>query len=272
MPPRCSCGAARRATPSAPRPSSSASRWRRRSWAWRARPRASPSCAPACRRRRSGARPRSRRRPGVAPVSRLVRRQDVWLLEHEGRHVRLQDSKGLRQLARLLANPQVPIAAVTLVEAAGDPGVEAAGLEPPSASPSVRALIGDLREELAEARAFNDPERAARAGAQLEALADRLVAQRGGGRRGRARPRERDARAEGGAAAHRRARARARPPAPADDPHGNDLRLPARPRFAAALGGRHLTCRVTDRSASWRTYAERLGSLRSLAGCNHGRS
>ena len=117
---------------------------------------------------------------GAAPVSRLVRRQDVWLLEHEGRHVSLPDSKGLRQLARLLANPQVPIAALTLVEAAGDPGVDAAGLEPAPASPSVRALIGELRDELAEARAFNDPERAARAGAQLEALADELVARSAG--------------------------------------------------------------------------------------------
>jgi hypothetical protein len=108
-------------------------------------------------------------------VSRLTHRQDVWLLEHEGRQVRLPDSKGLRQLARLLANPQVPIAALTLAAAAGDPAAEA-GFASARDSPAVRARIGELREELAEARAFNDPERLARAGAQLEALAGRLVA------------------------------------------------------------------------------------------------
>ena len=101
-------------------------------------------------------------------VSRLSRQGDVWLLEHHGRRVRLQDSKGLRQLARLLANPQIPIAAVTLASTAGEP-VDVAG-------PSMRARIGELREELAEARAYNDPERAAQAGAQLEALAGQLVA------------------------------------------------------------------------------------------------
>ena len=114
-------------------------------------------------------------RPG-AGASRLMRRQDVWLLEHEGREVRLQDSKGLRQLARLLANPQEPIAAVTLAAAAGDAAAEAASAQAARESPAVRVRIGELREELAEARAFNDPERVARAGEQLEELAGRLLA------------------------------------------------------------------------------------------------
>jgi hypothetical protein len=109
-------------------------------------------------------------RESVAPhraVARLSREHDVWLLHYEGRSVRLQDAKGLRHLAALLASPGTPIAAVALAAAgrASAPDVEAR-----------RARVAELREELAEARAFNDPERAASAGAQLEALADELAA------------------------------------------------------------------------------------------------
>jgi hypothetical protein len=110
----------------------------------------------------------------VAVVARLSRERDVWRLDHEGRSVRLQDAKGLRHLATLLANPGSAIPAAVLA-AAGEqrPGPAASGLS------AQRRRAGELREELAEARLFNDPERVAGARAQLDALAAELA--RGGG-------------------------------------------------------------------------------------------
>jgi hypothetical protein len=96
----------------------------------------------------------------------LRREQDVWLLDYDGRRMRLHDAKGLHHLAALLANPGTPIASVALAGAlsGGDHGA-AAGRT------AHRARALDLREELDEARAFNDPERVSRAREQLEALA-----------------------------------------------------------------------------------------------------
>jgi hypothetical protein len=95
----------------------------------------------------------------------LRREQDVWRLDHEGRSALLQDAKGLHQLAVLLANPGVPIAAVALaadgVPAAADLGAQ-------------RARAEELREELEEARRFNDPEKVAGLGEALAALAAEL--------------------------------------------------------------------------------------------------
>jgi tetratricopeptide (TPR) repeat protein len=100
-------------------------------------------------------------------VARLSREHDVWLLEYDGRSVCLQDAKGLRHLATLLASPGMPIAALTLAAAAQRPS-------PPEID-ARRERVAELRQELAEAQAFNDPERAARAGAELEALAGELA-------------------------------------------------------------------------------------------------
>jgi hypothetical protein len=48
------------------------------------------------------------------PLARLHRSSDVWLLEHGGRRLHLQDAKGLRQLAMLLASPEAAIPALVL--------------------------------------------------------------------------------------------------------------------------------------------------------------
>ncbi len=67
------------------------------------------------RRRLAANRPAAREVP-VAPShpARLVRTNDVWLLAYRERTVHLQDAKGLRQLAALLASPGMPIPATTL--------------------------------------------------------------------------------------------------------------------------------------------------------------
>ncbi|HEX4363058.1 MAG TPA: AAA family ATPase [Solirubrobacteraceae bacterium] len=96
----------------------------------------------------------------------LRREQDVWLLDYEGRSVWLRDAKGLHHLAALFESPGTAIASVALARrlTAGD-----SSPAPVLGSQRVRAI--ELREEIAEARAFNDPERAAGARHELEALA-----------------------------------------------------------------------------------------------------
>ncbi len=107
--------------------------------------------------------------PAARPrrTARLVRSSDMWRLDYEGRSVHLQDAKGLHQLAELLSSPGTPISAAALTQ----PGAR----EPSAVLPAQRVRAGDLRDEIAEARAFNDPERAARAGARLEELAEELA-------------------------------------------------------------------------------------------------
>jgi hypothetical protein len=109
--------------------------------------------------------------PRAAPVAspprlaRLARDSEVWQLDYEGRSVHLQDAKGLRQLATLLAKPGTAIPALALAATDDEPSGDVR---------AQRARANELREEIAEARAFNDPERAARASARLEALAAEL--------------------------------------------------------------------------------------------------
>jgi len=112
-------------------------------------------------------------RPQPAPLgpleadARLCREGEVWRLEYEGRTVCLQDVKGLRHLATLLASPRTAIAAVALAASGGEP-------EGAPVDMAARARVAELQEELAEARSFNDPERIARVCEQLEAVAAEL--------------------------------------------------------------------------------------------------
>jgi len=108
----------------------------------------------------------SRRRSGVPLRAALRREQDVWLLEYDGRSVCLQDAKGLHHLATLFESPGTPVAALALA-AAMTTGRQAPGAQ----LVPYRVLAQDLREELAEAQAFNDPERISRVREQLERLA-----------------------------------------------------------------------------------------------------
>jgi len=108
-------------------------------------------------------------------VARLRRERDVWTLDYDGRRVCLQDAKGLRHLAALLASPQTPIPAVAL--AAPDVGPAGAAI----VMAARRARAAELREELAEARSFNDPERVRRVVAELEELAGELACDHTGG-------------------------------------------------------------------------------------------
>ncbi|HEV2776445.1 MAG TPA: hypothetical protein VGV90_12700, partial [Solirubrobacteraceae bacterium] len=111
---------------------------------------------------------RPARRPGaVAPRRAVLRReQDVWLLEYDGRSACLHDAKGLHHLATLFERPGTSIASLALADAIARGHEREA-----SAVVAYRAQVREVREELAEAQAFNDPERVSRAREQLELVA-----------------------------------------------------------------------------------------------------
>jgi hypothetical protein len=116
--------------------------------------------------------------------------------------VRVRDSKGVRCLAALLANPGVELAALELArdrepdardgralaarEELRETGPGDAGVVLDEAAKSAyRQRLADLRDELDEASAFNDPERAARAREEIEFVSHELAAAVGLGGRDR---------------------------------------------------------------------------------------
>jgi tetratricopeptide (TPR) repeat protein len=131
----------------------------------------------------------------------LAREGDVWRLDYEGRVLRIRDAKGMRHLALLLANPGVEFHAVdvaTAAEGGAAPGAQNAdgmavragtGDAGPAldsqAKAEYRSRLEDLRAEIEEADAFNDPERAARAREEMDFIAHELSAAVGLGGRDR---------------------------------------------------------------------------------------
>jgi hypothetical protein len=136
----------------------------------------------------------------------LFRREgEYWTISYEGAVVRLRDAKGLRHLARLLAHPGREVHAVDLEAAEGQPGQaapvgrgqaapvgrrgwagdgelevrpdlgDAGPLLDPTAKAAYQARLAELRAELAEVEAFNDPARATRARHELDFLAAELA-------------------------------------------------------------------------------------------------
>jgi adenylate cyclase len=123
---------------------------------------------------------------------------DLWSLTYDDVVVRLKDSKGLRDIARLLATPGHEVAAVDLAAGAHPDSGRAAstiadlGLAVEAdagealdaqARAQYRSRFADLEEEISEAEANNDPERASRAREEREFLLAELGAAVGlGGR------------------------------------------------------------------------------------------
>ena len=108
----------------------------------------------------------ARRRRGRVRAA-LRREQDVWLLDYDGRSVCLQDAKGLHHLATLLRAARARRSPRVALAASRRRGASARRRRSP---PTARGR-SELREELAEAQAFNDPERVARARRAARALA-----------------------------------------------------------------------------------------------------
>ena len=118
--------------------------------------------------------------------NRLTREGDVWTISFDTRTVRLKDTKGIRLLARLLTDPGREIHALDLVGAPGLVGGDDGGpVLDAAAKDAYRRRLNDLAEDLEEARCNNDPERAARAEAEIDALTEQLAAAVGVGGRDR---------------------------------------------------------------------------------------
>jgi hypothetical protein len=137
----------------------------------------------------------------VHPHGELHWQGDMWAFELGGRSVRIRDSKGMRCLATLLSNPGVEIhslelaggARVPSARGAGGPAADLSRARPGDAGPTLddqakaayRRRIDELRDDLEEAEAFNDPERAARAREEMDFLTRELAAAVGLGGRDR---------------------------------------------------------------------------------------
>jgi hypothetical protein len=139
-------------------------------------------------------------RSAVFAAATFRRNGDIWEIDYGGDRVSLRDARGLHHLARLLAAPGHEIHALDLAmtgdggAARRDAGFEVLGSDPMAAHGPIldvaaraayRERIQDLQADIAEAEAWNDPERAARAEAELDALTQQLASAVGLGGRDR---------------------------------------------------------------------------------------
>jgi hypothetical protein len=110
----------------------------------------------------------------TAPSASLLREGATWAVTYAGTTRRLRDSKGLGDLAVLLARPGQEIHCLELVGGA-DVGSEAGPALDRQARRAYERRIRDLQEDIDEARDLNDPARAERAEAELDALVQQLA-------------------------------------------------------------------------------------------------
>jgi tetratricopeptide (TPR) repeat protein len=125
---------------------------------------------------------------------------DYWSIAYEGDAFRLMDLKGLRYVARLLAQPGREIHALDL--STGETGVPGPGRRPEpglelarprdvgevldaTGRAAYRRRVGELEEEIEEARALGDTERAARAEQERDVVIQELTRALGLGGRSR---------------------------------------------------------------------------------------
>jgi hypothetical protein len=115
------------------------------------------------------------RAPGGGP-NRMTREGDVWTVSFDGQTVCMRDAKGMRLLARLLADPGHEIHALDLAGAPALVGGDDGGpVLDAAAKHAYRRHLDDLAEDLEEARRNNDLGRAARAEDEIDALTDQLA-------------------------------------------------------------------------------------------------
>ena len=121
--------------------------------------------------------------PGELPNS-FIAEGDFWSLTYAGVLVRVKDSKGLRDIARLLETPGREIMAVDLARGAGPPPAMTSTTPGPgfgfetgvgelldaNARAQYRARLVELEEEIVAADTNNDPERASLAREEREFL------------------------------------------------------------------------------------------------------
>ena len=118
----------------------------------------------------------------VADQGNVFRREgDFWSVVFENRTARLKDLKGLHYLARLLADPGKEFHVVDLVsgERAESPvfpvGSHAGEMLDAQAKQAYRRRLAEIEEDLEEARAMGNSERAAQADAERDFLVRELA-------------------------------------------------------------------------------------------------
>jgi tetratricopeptide (TPR) repeat protein len=138
--------------------------------------------------------------PATAEAAGAFRREgEYWTVAFAGETVRIRDARGMRHLARLLAEPGRELHAMELArtddadrvatDGAGELAPGGMGDAGPrldaQAKAAYRKRLDELRAEVAEGEAWNDPERAARARMEMDFLADEIAAAVGLGGRDR---------------------------------------------------------------------------------------
>jgi tetratricopeptide (TPR) repeat protein len=130
--------------------------------------------------------------PGPVAAEGVFRRDGTaWTVSYRGRTVTLKHSKGLADIAALLARPGQEVPAADLMAADAGPVARAdlrSGADPvldERAKAALRRRLTDLAEEIDEAERWYDPERAARASAERDALLAEVAAATGLGGRDR---------------------------------------------------------------------------------------
>jgi len=135
--------------------------------------------------RASPRRPPGSLQPGVPTTGFLRREGRQWLVGYGDVRFELPDAKGLGYLARLLREPDREIHVLDLVGAGPAYSGHAGPVLDEQAKGAYRRRVRELEEEIDEAQAWNDPERASRAELELEALSRELAAAVGLGGRDR---------------------------------------------------------------------------------------
>ncbi|MDA0160895.1 alpha/beta fold hydrolase [Solirubrobacter ginsenosidimutans] len=141
--------------------------------------------------------------PGRAPSqlepARVFRREgEYWTVAFGGKVVRMRDAKGLGYLARLLRHPHREFHVLDLLAGDAQRGddasregdlvvapADAGAMLDVAAKRVYRERIVELEAEIEQARRWNDPERGARAKAELDALTNELAVALGLGGRDR---------------------------------------------------------------------------------------
>ena len=139
---------------------------------------------------------------GSADEHLFVREGDYWSLGYQGHTVRLRDLKGLRYLARLLADPDREFHALELVAGERDTSADSAegagqGLDVSSgfnagpmldttAKAAYRRRLSEIDEDIEEARSMQNEERIAQAEGERDWLVRELARSVGLGGRDRA--------------------------------------------------------------------------------------
>jgi hypothetical protein len=104
----------------------------------------------------------------------LVKNGDVWTVERAEKTFALKNVKGVRILARLLAEPGREFHVLDLDGVEATPDSDAGEMLDDEARDAYRRRVRELRGELREAEEFNDPGRAERAREELEFIASEL--------------------------------------------------------------------------------------------------